>query len=66
LLAGRLVVTAAGIVGVQWVVITYAIANTVQLLVVLATPALLAGHVPIRAPTATTLDHPPQPAGRTG
>jgi hypothetical protein len=57
-LAGRVVLTAAGIVGVQWIVITYAAANTVLLLVVLGVPALFAGHVLTRALTVTTLEHP--------
>ena len=57
-LAGRVVVTAAGIVGVQWIVIIYAAANTVLLLVVLGMPALLAGHVLTKALTVTTLEAP--------
>lgn len=62
-LAGRVVVTAGGIVGVQWIVITYAAGNTVLLLVVLGLPALFAGHVLTRALTVTTLE-PPRRGGR--
>ena len=62
-LAGRVVVTAAAIVGVQWIVITYAASNVTLLLVVLAVPALLAGHVLTRALTVTTLE-PPRRGGR--
>lgn len=62
-LASRVVVTAAGLVGVQWVVITYAAANTTLLLTVLALPAVLAGHVLVRALTITALE-PPRRRGR--
>ena len=47
-LAGRVLLTAAVIVGVQWVVITYA-AGSSLFWVALAVPALIAGHVLTRA-----------------
>jgi uncharacterized membrane protein len=43
--AGRVLLTAAVIVGVQWAVITYWTDNTTVVWVVLAIPALLAGYV---------------------
>jgi hypothetical protein len=43
--AGRVLLTAAVIVGVQWAVITYWAGNATLLWVVLAIPALLAGYV---------------------
>jgi hypothetical protein len=48
-------VTAGVIVGVQWVAITYA-AGTILFWVVLALPALIAGHVLTKALTVTSLD----------
>ncbi|HEU0086051.1 MAG TPA: hypothetical protein VFQ77_00090 [Pseudonocardiaceae bacterium] len=54
-LAGRVLVTAGVIVGVQWVAITYA-AGTILFWVVLALPALIAGHVLTKALTVTSLD----------
>jgi hypothetical protein len=54
-LAGHVVVTAGVIVGVQWLVITYALGSTL-FWVVLALPALIAGHVLTRALTVTSLD----------
>ena len=54
-LAGRVLFTAGVIVGVQWVAITYA-AGTTLFWVVLALPALIAGHVLTRALTVTSLD----------
>jgi protein-S-isoprenylcysteine O-methyltransferase Ste14 len=54
-LAGRVLVTAGVIVGVQWLVIRHPL-NTTVLLVVLALPALFAAHGITRALTVTTLD----------
>lgn len=54
-LAGRVLVTAGLIVGVQWVVIAFS-HNTTLLLVVLGLPALFAGHTLTRALTITTFD----------
>ena len=54
-LAGHVVVTAGVIVGAQWLVITYALGSTL-FWVVLALPALIAGHVLTRALTVTSLD----------
>jgi protein-S-isoprenylcysteine O-methyltransferase Ste14 len=56
-LAGRVLVTAGVIVGVQWLVIRHPL-NTTVLLVVLAVPALFAAHSITRALTVTTLDTP--------
>jgi hypothetical protein len=53
-LAGQVLVTAGVIVGVQWLVITYALGST--LWVVLALPALIAGHVLTKALTVTSLE----------
>lgn len=54
-LAGRVVLTAGVIVGVQWVAITYAAGSTL-FWVVLVLPALVAGHVLTRLLTVTSLD----------
>ncbi len=54
-LAGRVLLTAAVIVGVQWVMITYA-AGSSLFWVALAVPALIAGHVLTRALMVTSLD----------
>lgn len=54
-LAGRVLVTAGVIVGVQWLVIRHPL-NTTVLLVVLALPALFAAHGITGALTVTTLD----------
>lgn len=54
-LSGRVVATAAGIVGVQWVVIIYP-GSTMLLLVVLGVPALLASYTLTRALTVTTTE----------
>ena len=54
-LAGRVLVTAGVIVGVQWVATTYAPGSTL-FWVVLALPALIAGHVLTRVLTVTSLD----------
>jgi hypothetical protein len=43
------------IVGVQWLVITYALGSTL-FWVVLALPALIAGHVLTKALTVTSLE----------
>jgi uncharacterized membrane protein len=63
-LAGRVVVTAAVIVGVQWVVLTHAAGNVTLVAVVLGVPALLAGHTLTRALTVTALDTPRHRGGR--
>ncbi|GAA2806816.1 hypothetical protein [Saccharopolyspora taberi] len=62
-LAGRVVTTAAAIVGVQWIVITHP-GNTPLLLAVLGVPALFASYTLTRALTATTVDTPRQRKGR--
>jgi len=54
-LAGRVLVMAGVIVGVQWLVISRPL-NTTVLLVVLAVPALFAAHGITRALTVTTVD----------
>lgn len=54
-LAGRVLVAAGVIVGVQWVAITYTPGSTL-FWVVLAVPALIAGHVLTRLLTVTSLD----------
>lgn len=56
-LTGRVLLTAAAIVGVQWIVIVNP-GNTMLLLSVLAVPALLASYTLTRALTVTTLDAP--------
>lgn len=61
-LAGRLVVNAALIVTVQWVVIAYR-GPSWLLLVVLALPAMFAAHTLTRALTVTTLDVPRRRGG---
>lgn len=53
-LAGWVTLTAAGFVGVQWLVITQ-IDNLTLLLVVLALPDLVAAHVLTRALTVTEI-----------
>jgi uncharacterized membrane protein len=63
-LAGRVVVTAAVIVGVQWVVLTHAAGNVTLVAVVLGVPALLAGHTLTRAVTVTALDASRHRGGR--
>jgi hypothetical protein len=55
-LGGRVLITAGLIVGVQWVVITYASANRWLLLAVLGVPALFASYALTRALTVTTWD----------
>ncbi|MGH3888186.1 MAG: hypothetical protein ACRDSZ_16750 [Pseudonocardiaceae bacterium] len=54
-LAGQVLITAGVIVGGQWIVITYAPGSTL-FWVVLALPALIAGHVLTKALTVTSLD----------
>jgi hypothetical protein len=54
-LAGQVLVTAGVIVGAQWLVITYALGSTL-FWVVLALPALIAGHVLTKALTVTSLE----------
>lgn len=56
-LAGRVGMTAAGIVGVQWIVVANP-GNTWLLLSVLVVPALFASYTLTRALTVTTLDAP--------
>lgn len=53
--AERVALMAAIILGVQWVVITHS-GNTMLLLVVLAAPDLIAGHVLTRSFTVTSMD----------
>jgi hypothetical protein len=62
-LAGRVAITAAAIVGVQWLVITHP-GNTTLLLVVLGLPALLASYTLTKALTVTTMDTPRYRGGR--
>lgn len=62
-LLGRVLVTAGVIVGVQWVVITYAAGGMVLLLVVLGLPALLAAYALTRALTVTEI-RPTRAGGR--
>lgn len=62
-LAGRVVVTAAAIVGVQWIVITHP-GNGTLLLAVLGVPALFASYTVTKALTVTTVDLPQQQKGR--
>jgi hypothetical protein len=62
-LAGRVVVTAALIVGVQWVVLTHAAGNATLVWVVLGLPALLAGYALTRALTVSTTDTPRRRGG---
>lgn len=54
-LAGRVLLTAAVIVGAQWVAITYAPGSTL-FWVALALPALVVAHVLTRLLTVTSLD----------
>ncbi|MEU5690566.1 hypothetical protein [Actinosynnema sp. NPDC020468] len=54
-LAGRVVVTAGAIVGVQWLVITHG-RNTTLVWVVLGLPALFAAYTLTRALTVATHD----------
>jgi hypothetical protein len=61
-LVGRVLLTAAGIVGAQWLVITYAATNLTLLLVVLALPALFAAHTLTKALTVTEV----RPTSRRG
>jgi hypothetical protein len=56
-LAGRVVLTAGLIVGVQWIVIMHP-DNKWLLLTVLGLPALFASHTLTRALTVTTVDSP--------
>ncbi len=53
-LAGQVLATAGVIVGVQWLVISYALGTTL-FWVALALPALIAGHVLTKALTVTSL-----------
>ena len=61
-LTGRVVLTVAGIVGVQWIVIVYP-GSTTLLLVVLGLPALLASYALTKALTVT-IEAPRQRGGR--
>lgn len=74
-LAGRVLVTAALMLGVQWVVITHPTGNPTLLLVLLALPDLVAAHVLTRTLTVTSMgatrrvvgvDDPSAEAGRGG
>lgn len=62
-LTGRVVLTAAVILGVQWIVIMHP-GNTTLLLVVLGLPALLASYTLTKALTVTTMDTPHRRSGR--
>jgi len=62
-LAGRVLVTAGLIVGVQWVVVRYAAGNLTALLVALGVPALFAAHTLTRALTISTYDARPRRGG---
>jgi hypothetical protein len=63
-LAGRVLFTAALIVGVQWLVITHPSASKWLLLAVLGLPALFASYTFTRALTVTTVDIPRRRGGR--
>lgn len=63
-LAGRVLVTAALILGVQWVVVTHPTGNLTLLLVLLALPDLLAAHVLTRTLTVTSMDATRRGGGR--
>ncbi len=52
-LVGRVLLTAAGIAGTQWLVITYGTSNTTLVWVVLGVPALFAAHTLTKALTVT-------------
>jgi hypothetical protein len=54
-LAGRVLLTGAALVGVQWLVITHP-GNPTLLVVVLAVPDVIAAHVLTRALTVTSMD----------
>jgi L-asparagine transporter-like permease len=62
-LTGRVVLTAAVIVGVQWIVIIHP-GNTTLLVVVLGLPALLASYTLTKALTVTTTNTPHRRSGR--
>ncbi|MCG8926156.1 hypothetical protein [Lentzea sp. CC55] len=62
-LTGRVLVMAAVIVSVQWVVITHQ-GDVVLLLVVLGLPALFAAYTLTRALTITAWDDSPRRGGR--
>lgn len=62
-LTGRVTITAALIVGVQWVVITHP-GNAVVLGVVLGLPALLAAYTLTRALTVVSSEAPHRRGGR--
>ncbi|MCE7009043.1 hypothetical protein LWC34_40465 [Kibdelosporangium philippinense] len=63
-LAGRVLFTAALIVGVQWIVIVYAASNKWLLLAALGFPALFASYALTRALTVTTVDTSRHRGGR--
>lgn len=54
-LAGRVLLTAGVIIGIEWVAIIYAPGSTL-FWVALAVPALISGHVLTRLLTVTSLD----------
>jgi hypothetical protein len=62
-LLGRVLMTAGVIVGVQWLVITYAASNTTLLLVVLTVPALFAAQTLTRALTVMQVGPAPRQGG---
>jgi predicted transporter len=62
-LVGRVLITAGVIAGAQWLVITYAAANTTLLWVVLGVPALLAAYTLTKALTVTEVRPSPRQVG---
>lgn len=63
-LAGRVLVTATVLVGVQWIVITHPTGSPTLLLVVLALPDVLAAYVLTRTLTVTSMDVTRRGGGR--
>lgn len=63
-LTGRVLFTAAVIVGVQWLVITHPAGNPWVVLAALGLPALFASYSLTRALTVTTMDVPRRRGGR--
>jgi hypothetical protein len=62
-LSSRVLLTAAGIVGLQWIVIIYP-GSTTLLLTVLGVPALFAAYTLTKALTVTTTETPRKRGGR--
>jgi hypothetical protein len=63
-LAGRVVVTAAVLAAVQWIVLSHAAGHVTLVAVALGAPDLLAGYTLTRALTVTTSDPPRRRGGR--